>query len=74
MRNGILSGFRNTDGAFYSRGLNAFLWSSSDAGSSAGSRLLVYGNATESRGTIDKSIGFSAIYKVSNTKLKKGGK
>ena len=64
MRNGVVAGNRYSDGSFNYRGINAYLWSSSDAGSSAWIRFLFYSRATEYRHTIDKSIGFSAIYKI----------
>ena len=64
MRNGVLAGYRYTDGSFYTRGSNAFLWSSSDAGANAWRRILNYSFATEYRPTVDKSFRFSAIYKA----------
>ena len=60
---GVMTGYRDTDGSFTSRGVNAYFWSSSDAGSSAWRRTLLYCHATEYRYTNDKSYGFSAIYK-----------
>ena len=60
---GVLAGFRNAAGSFYTRGLSAYFWSSSVTGSSAWRRLLYYIYETEYRNILDKSYGFSAIYK-----------
>lgn len=59
--NGVLAGFRNTDGAtFYNRTADAYLWTSSPrGGSNAWVRYLNSGYATVYRTVNDRSYGFS---------------
>jgi len=56
---GLLAGYRNTNGAFNNVGSNANFWSSLVSGSSAWKRNLNSGNATVNRNTNDKAYGFS---------------
>ena len=57
--NAPLAGFRYTDGSFYDRTAGAYLWSSSESGTSAWTRYLYSGDATVDRGTDSKAYGFS---------------
>lgn len=54
-----LAGYRGTDGSFRSLGSNAFVWSSSESGSSAWRRVLNSGFATVNRSTSSKAYGSS---------------
>ncbi len=57
--NGVLGGYRHTNGSFYVQGTNAGLWSSSESGASAWRRNLNSSNSTVGRGADDKALGFS---------------
>ena len=57
--NGLLAGYRNTDGSFNSLSSNAYLWSSSESSTSAWKRNLSSGYATVDRSTDGKGYGFS---------------
>jgi uncharacterized protein (TIGR02145 family) len=57
--NGLLAGYRNTDGSFYSQGTYTILWSSSESGTNAWNRYLHSSNSTVRRNTLDKASGFS---------------
>lgn len=54
-----LGGDRSTGGSFYSLGVYAVLWSSSQSGVSAWKRALGSSNANVSRNTDDEALGFS---------------
>lgn len=56
---GLLSGYRDTDGSFSSRGTNAYVWSSLESGSNAWRRSLYSGYATVFRSAGSKLYGFS---------------
>ncbi|OIO53027.1 hypothetical protein AUJ46_06420 [Candidatus Peregrinibacteria bacterium CG1_02_54_53] len=56
---GLLAGYRDTDGSFSGLGSNGHFWSSLESGSSAWGRSLYSGNATVYRGTYSKAYGFS---------------
>jgi len=60
---GVLAGYRDPNGMFYSRGSYAYVWSSSVSGTSAWLRSLYSSYAAVSRGSSSKAFGFSAIYK-----------
>jgi uncharacterized protein (TIGR02145 family) len=53
------SGYRSTDGSYYSRSLNALFWSSTESGSNAWRRRLNYGLSAVDRTDHDKAHGFS---------------
>jgi uncharacterized protein (TIGR02145 family) len=58
---GVLAGYRYSDGSFSNRGVNAYLWSSSQYdSSSAWYRYLLYNMPSVYRGTRDKAGGCSA--------------
>ncbi|SHN93795.1 hypothetical protein BHECKSOX_1085, partial [Bathymodiolus heckerae thiotrophic gill symbiont] len=58
--NGVkLAGFRSTNGNFYSRGVNADLWSSTGSSSSAYRRSLKTDEARVSRSGSGKALGLS---------------
>ena len=56
---GLLAGFRQTSGTFYTRGANASLWSSSVGGSNAWYRDLYSGAAQVGRYNDIQALGFS---------------
>ena len=56
---GHLAGYRNTDGAFINRGTHAYLWSSSQSGSTAWTRSFYSGYSTVGRYSYSKAYGFS---------------
>jgi len=56
---GLLAGYRDTNGAFYDVGSGAYFWSSLVSGSSAWRRDLNSGHATVYRTTYAKADGFS---------------
>ncbi len=57
---GVLAGYRNTDGSFYNRFTNAYLWSSSQYDASVAWRRLLYsGYSTVYRYYYNKAHGFS---------------
>lgn len=56
---GLLAGYRYTDGSFYNRGTTAIIWSSLESGSNAWLRYLDSGLATVYRNAYDKLYGFS---------------
>ena len=55
----VVSGNRNTNGAFYDLSSNAYFWSSSVSGGDAWSRLLRSGSATVTRYASSQAFGFS---------------
>ena len=57
--NGLLAGYRYTNGSFYYQGSNAYLWSSSESGTNAWSRYLLSSITTVYRDTDGKAGGFS---------------
>ncbi|MDP4034565.1 MAG: FISUMP domain-containing protein, partial [Pseudorhodobacter sp.] len=57
---GLLAGYRNTDGSFLNRGTYAYIWSSLESGTNAWSRYLYSGYASVYRYAYDKLYGFSA--------------
>ncbi len=57
--NGLLAGFRYTDGSFYYLSSYTNLWSSTQSGTSAWSRYLDSGGTTVSRRLLAKAYGFS---------------
>ena len=57
--NGLLAGFRYTDGSFYNQGSYAFFWSSTESGVNAWYRALYSGYATVGRFANDQANGFS---------------
>jgi len=57
--NALMSGFRDTDGSFYSVGSNTYFWSSSEGGAGAWSRYLYTSDSTVRRDTYSKALGFS---------------
>ncbi|MDD2913386.1 MAG: FISUMP domain-containing protein [Candidatus Pacebacteria bacterium] len=57
--NAILSGYRDTDGAFYDRTSGGYFWSSLDSGGDAWKRSFYVGDATSYRNVDDKALGFS---------------
>ena len=57
--NGLLAGFRFTDGFFYGLSSNAALWSSSESSASAWIRSLLSVYTTVGLTTDDKGYGFS---------------
>lgn len=56
-----LAGNRTTAGSFSGLGADAYVWSSSESGSSAWRRYLGSGNATVHRYTNDKALGFWCV-------------
>jgi len=56
---GLLAGYRSTNGSFGDRGAYAFIWSSLESGADAWSRGLYSGVAMVFRNTYDKLYGFS---------------
>ena len=56
---GVLAGYRGTDGLFHYRGTYAYFWSSLDSGSSAWSRYLYSNKTTVYRVANNKLYGFS---------------
>lgn len=60
LHNIVYPGYRNTNGSFYYRSTNLFLWSSTESSTSAFDRGLDSGNATVYRLANDKLNGFSA--------------
>jgi len=56
---GLLTGFRKTDGSFYFRGSREYMWSSTESGTSAWRRFLYSGRTTVDRGAIVKGYGSS---------------
>jgi len=56
---GLLAGYRNTDGSFRNRGTDASLWSSLESGSDAWRRVLNSGYATVYRYADNELYGFS---------------
>ncbi|HAT74163.1 MAG: putative lipoprotein [Candidatus Moranbacteria bacterium GW2011_GWF2_36_839] len=57
--NGLLAGYRSTDGSFASLSTSAFFWSSTVSGSNAWTRVLSSTNATVYRYEYDQAYGFS---------------
>lgn len=57
---GLLAGYRSTDGSFSGRGAYAFVWSSLESGGDAWRRHLYSGNATVLRNAANELYGFSA--------------
>jgi len=55
----VLTGYRYTNGTFYSRGVSTLLWSSSESGTNAWTRHLYSGYSTTYRDTHNKAYGFS---------------
>jgi len=58
--NGLLAGYRNTDGSFLSQSSDAYFWSSLVSGGSAWSRYLSSGYPTVHRDAYYQLFGFSA--------------
>ncbi|HNX10752.1 MAG TPA: FISUMP domain-containing protein [bacterium] len=56
---GLLAGYRNTNGSFNDQGTYALFWSSTISGPDAWDRLLYTGYATVRRGHDDRAYGFS---------------
>ncbi len=56
---GLLAGFRNTNGSFYDQGTHALFWSSSVSGPDAWNRTLGTGRPTVNRNRFDRAYGFS---------------
>jgi uncharacterized protein (TIGR02145 family) len=56
---GLLAGFRVTDGSFYGQGAGALFWSSTISGPDAWYRTLNIGSATVYRIHNDRAFGFS---------------
>jgi len=56
---GLLAGFRDTDGLFYSSGSFTLFWSSTESGASAWGRYLRSSLASVGRGASGKLGGFS---------------
>lgn len=59
IKNVTFLGYRYTDGTFFFRGTFAYLWSSSQSGSTAWYRHLYSGDSTVDRITNAKALGFS---------------
>ena len=57
--NGLLAGYRFTDGSFNNLSTPAFFWSSSEFGTSAWLRYLSYSYSTVIRTAYDQMLGFS---------------